>query len=146
MADPISLVASLVTVLATGIKLSKTIIQTIDSIRNPPKHIKAISADLKGLYHVLGTLYGAMSSDDTRRGVMHPAASDGLETTLSNTIEVFVEITKLVNKFAEANNSNNMNKWAGMKSMWKAEEVERWSRRLADQKLTLNIAISTANL
>jgi hypothetical protein len=146
MADPISLVASLVTLLSTGIKLSKTIIQTIDSIRNPPKHIKAISADLKGLYHVLGILYGAMSSDDTSRGVLHPAVSDSLETALSNTIKVFVEITKLVNKFAEANNGDNMNRWAGMKSMWKAEEVERWSRQLADQKLTLNIAIATANL
>lgn len=125
MADPVSLVASLVALLSTGIKLSKAIHQAIDSIKNSPKHIKSISTDLKGLYHVLGILYGAMSSADTRGGVLHPAVSESLETTLINTIEVFKELQVLVNSFIEADNKADVNKWAGTRYLWKAEEVER---------------------
>jgi hypothetical protein len=146
MADPLSLVASLVTLLSTGIKLSKTISQTVDLIKHSPKHIKMISADLKGLYHVLGILYSVISSDDTRAGVLHSAVSDSLETTLSNIIQIFKELQMLVNSFVETRNRADPNKWAVVKYAWKAEEVEAWRKQLVNHKLTLNIAIATANL
>jgi hypothetical protein len=65
---------------------------------------------------------------------------------MNNIIHIFKELQILVNNFVDAHDKADRIKWAGVTYTWKAEGVVAWGKQLVNHKLTLNIAIATANL
>ena len=60
MPEPITIVAGVTTIVGNVWRISKGVSDLIEGIENAPKHILAVSQDVRGLYGVLGPLQGLL--------------------------------------------------------------------------------------
>ena len=146
MAEPLGLATAIGTLISYGYKLTKTTYEAIDSFKTAPKHLRAISRDLKALYSVLGPLYGYLSEDDTATGVLHRSISLELKEVLANCVDIFKELATIVNEYSRDEIVGNVAKWHSALWPWKEKEVTRWREHLSANKITLNIAIASIKL
>jgi hypothetical protein len=56
MPEPVTIVSAVGTIVVNGIKLCLSVYGTIDGMKQAPKHLKAVSSDLKAFYGILGTI------------------------------------------------------------------------------------------
>ena len=163
MPDPLSVATGVSALVGTAVKGCKTIWTFIDGIKTAPAEVCAISDDLKAFYTVLATLRTILDDEEMFPGLLHPLASPDLESTMNSSIKIFQELTSILNayfapqinrtvadstKFKDKTRALvNMSTWKSVQyTSIKELDVKRLRDRLAQNKKTLNIAISVANL
>jgi hypothetical protein len=169
MPDPISIATGAVALVKTAFSLCQAIYEAVDRIREAPKHLRAISSDLKGFYSVLGTLDGYIHDEDMVLGVLHPSTSEDLGEVLANSVSIFKDLQTMINEFLKEfsvvdKNANekstkrsqprdksvepkvDVSKWNSIRSTWKEKEIRILREHLASHKVTLNVTIAMANL
>ncbi|KAF4441586.1 hypothetical protein F53441_11990 [Fusarium austroafricanum] len=147
MAEAVGLAASLIGLLTTAYKLSRTIYGAVDSISSAPVHIKAVSSDTKAMFSVLGTLSSYLDDEDNAMGVLHRVVAADLGEVLTNSISVLKELHILVGEFIKCESrGQNVGKWNSLRLHFKETEVKQWREQLVAHKITLSVAISMANL
>lgn len=139
------LAASIGTLISIAYKLAKSIYVTIDDTKDAPEYLKSVGRDLKAFYSILGSLYSYLSDEDTAVGVLHPANSD-LKDVLSECVRLFQDIQTITSEFITDKATGKLSRWYLVKWPWKEKEVKRLRDHLSVAKVTLNVAISTANL
>ena len=137
-------------------KLCFGVYQTIHSIKSAPKHLRTISQDLKVFYAVLGNLQGYLDHEDTARGVLHPATLKDLDVVLHACVTTLKDLNIIINGFirnfgtdqsaSKRAGTDDVTKWQSFRSSWKEGEIRTLRTHLANNKLTLNIAIVVASL
>ncbi|KAM0424752.1 hypothetical protein ACHAPT_010062 [Fusarium lateritium] len=148
MAESVGLAASLITLLGTAYKLSKSIYGTVDSISAAPTHIRAVSSDAKAMFSVLGTLSSYLNDEDNAMGVLHRVVAADLGDVLTNSISVLKELQILVGEFVKGENTGgqSIGKWKSIRLHFQEAEVKQWREQLVAHKITLSVAIAMANL
>ncbi|KAI0185559.1 hypothetical protein EV127DRAFT_515126 [Xylaria flabelliformis] len=146
MADPLSLLTSISGLVVSAYRLAASVYTTIEGIKGAPKNILAVSVDIKALYAILGTLQSYLSEDDFSAGLLHRAISSDLGTALSNIVSVFKEIQTSVNGYKNAQESAPVSTWPSLKWHFRETQIRRWGEQLSSHKITLSVAIATANL
>jgi Fungal N-terminal domain of STAND proteins len=146
MVDPLTIASGVSALVSNAYKLCFSISQTIDGIATAPRHIRAISRDLKAFYSVLGTLKAYLDDEEISGGVLHPATSADLEAVLTNCMTIFKDFNTIVKNYIKKSSEGGVT--LARSGQWTWNEKEIWSLRehLAAHKITLNVAIAAANL
>ena len=146
MAEAIGAASSVITLVITAYQSCKTLYDTLSTLRNAPKHIRYISCDLEDFYLVLGTIQAIADDKDSAQGILQPMTSENLIGVLKNSLVVFSDISAIVNSYTIQGNSVSSSKWQRLKWSFKEKDVEDLRKTLLAHKMTLNMAISVANL
>ena len=148
MAEPISLAASLITVAITASELCQAVYQTLSTLREVPKQLRHIHSDLGDFYKVLGTLQALLEDEETMGGVVQPMTSINLQNVLNNSVTIFKELAALIKPFEEQGQggSTALTPWQRVKWVFGEKERLELRKMLIGNKITLNLAISIANV
>jgi hypothetical protein len=142
MADPLSTVAGVVGVLGFALHGAKRLYELIDGIQGAPHDVAAISADLKALYEVLGTLE-SMDKSSERLQPLYCC----LQAPLDNCVEVFAEFTTTLHNFTHITRNNTRRKrvWSNIVWAFKDKEVQLLQDTLITYKASLDLAVGAIN-
>ncbi|KAF2116172.1 hypothetical protein BDV96DRAFT_645511 [Lophiotrema nucula] len=147
--DPISACAAVIGAVSQAIDIGFTIYNLIDGIKSMPDDVRRLGVEMQGLYQVLTLLSSSLEAQKSK------ATSDGfpvhminnIKELVENCIGVFYEIKVVVKPYMESEKSVVKQWKKGFK--WvvaKEETVITLQRALGNNKLTLELAISTLNL
>jgi hypothetical protein len=146
MPEPITIAAGIGSLLTSTYTLSKTLYQSIDGIRQAPRHLMLIPYDLKTFYSILGTLHEYLQEDDTTAGVLHPTIRQDLDGVLTQCVSLFQDIGAFIAEFLRNDATSTMSNWRAMRYSWKENEMVQLKEHLMAHKLTLSLALCSANL
>jgi hypothetical protein len=71
MPEPITIASAVSAIVANGIKLCFGVYGTIDGMKQAPKHLKAVSSDLKDFYSILGTIQWYLDDKELTQGACY---------------------------------------------------------------------------
>lgn len=137
-----SAILSLVT---TAYSSCQKLHSTFNGVRNAPKHIAVISKDLEGFYLVLGTIQALLDEKEFSAGIVQYAQSENLCKVLEDCLFVFKDFGTIISEYQAHSMDPAMRTWQRLKWTFKESEIKDLRRKLIDCKVTLNLAISTAN-
>ena len=146
MAEVLGVASALSTLICTAYTLCKTVHNTINRIRNTPRHIHLIAKDLEDFYVSLGTVQATLDNEDATQGILKPTTSENLTRVLQNSLTVFSDINAIVQRYAAQGDGVDLSTWQRLRWTYKEKEVEELRRRLWDHRMTLNMTISVASL
>ena len=146
MAEVIGLASGIATLVAATCTSCQTLSNAIDGIKNAPKHAAIIGNDLKDFYRVLGTLQALLDDEESAAGVVQSATSENLSRVLESSMSIFADINGLIGDFSSRGSSTEVKLWRRVRWTFKEKEVGELRRNLTAHKITLNLAISVANL
>ncbi|PWI64509.1 hypothetical protein PCL_09590 [Purpureocillium lilacinum] len=132
--------SDIVGIIRAALHSSKGLLQFIDSLQSAPDDVAAISADLKGLHEVLGSLAG-MENEMAGHGLLF----DVLRRPLENCVDVFDKFTRTLRRYT-VTARDGLEKFVAWKSIaWvlKDKEIQLLRDTLATYKATLSIAVGT---
>ena len=146
MAEVIGLASGIATLIAATYTSCQTLSNTIDGIKSAPKYVGVIGKDLQDFYRILGTLQALLDDGESTAGIVQSATSENLSRVLENSISIFADINKIVSDFSSHGSSTEVKLWRRIRWTFKDKEVGELRRNLTAHKITLNLAISVANL
>lgn len=146
MPEPVAIAAGVASLLTSTYTLSKALYQAVDVILQAPTHLKLVSQDLKAFYSILSTLHGYLQEEDTAAGVVHPATCRDLRETLTQCLQIFQQLGELIAEFLRNDATEEVSKWKTVRYLWKQDEVSRIREHLMAHKVTINLAVCSANL
>jgi hypothetical protein len=139
MAEPIGLASGLLTLATFAFHSSITLYNTVQSFQSHPKRVRDLIEELEALSGVLGPLTETISATTD-------ADLSALDLPLlrcGNSCKEFeLEITKCSSRSGGSRTS--FRDWAKLRYM--GEDIDGFRRLLAGYKLTINIALTDANL
>jgi hypothetical protein len=139
MAEPIGLASGLLTLATFAFHSSITLYNTVQSFQSHPKRVRDLTEELEALSGVLGPLTETISATTD-------ADLSALDLPLlrcGNSCKEFeLEITKCSSRSGGSRTS--FRDWAKLRYM--GEDIDGFRRLLAGYKLTINIALTDANL
>ena len=143
----IALASSIVTLVSAVGKSSQMLYNTIQAIKNAPKHISKISSDLQDFHHVLGILQALVSDDDDVAGVIRPESLANLEQVLKECLKIFQDMSRVVDDYVSHGSASvGTSPWQRLKLTFKEKEIRNLIEESMSCKVTLNLAIAVANL
>jgi hypothetical protein len=152
MTDPLSITAGVVGLVSFAYSLCSSTFETFDKIADAPKHMQDVSVDLKSMYGILATLQYYLDDETTSKGVLHPMTSIDLEDILKNCIDIFQRLGTLVGHYrkdettaGQSERRGEFGVWKRVRATWKEPQIKVLRNELAAHKLTLNVALATAN-
>jgi hypothetical protein len=146
MPEPITIASAVSAIVANGIKLCLGVYGTIDGMKQAPKHLKAVSSDLKDFYSILGTIQWYLDDKELTQGLLHTQSCDNLQSILANCVSVLQDFDKIVSGYIKAGQKSSVTGWQKVSWTWKIADVENLRRHLSDHKASLSVAIGMANL
>lgn len=148
MPEPLlTLICGVSAIVSNAWKISKDLYELIDGIKNAPTHISAISGDLQGLYMVLGVLQGLLPSLDVNqlhRGLI--PIFESLHLNMDNCFATLIETFKKLIRYTTVTGEVKMSKWVAFRWQFKEKDIGLLRGHLAAYKMTVNLALATANL
>jgi hypothetical protein len=146
-ADPLAIATALTTLIEEAYTLAESLYGTVNSLNGAPTEIAEISTDTQDLVSILANLQSYLDDEENSARVTHRLVARNLADVLKNTISVLKELQLMVQ------DAINGNVGAEMTDILKALEwnfregkVQQWRQQLYAHKMTLNLAISMANL
>ncbi|KAJ9220449.1 hypothetical protein DTO169C6_7193 [Paecilomyces variotii] len=129
--------------------VSKGLYEFIEGIKNAPRHVLAIAQDVRGLYLVLGSLQGLLAclhQDSLPSNVLPMLES--LQQPLDHCLFAFRQLQQKVGRYTKpaSDGQVRMRKWTAFRWQFTEKEADVWREHLISYKLTLDVAIATANL
>jgi hypothetical protein len=146
MAEPITIAATITTLVTKAFSISQQVYNQTQLIRNAPQFIKAITNDLEDFYSILGTLMGYLEDEELSAGLIHSASRTNIDSALENCLSIFTRINIAIKSFEARGRTGAIGSWHKIKYSFMKDEIEGLGRELCAYKMTLNMAISLANL
>lgn len=143
MAEAVGLASAVITLA----KSCQGLYNAISRIKKAPKHIDLLSRDLKDLDLILDTLQALFKDDEFSVG--SPASLsqfENLAPVLQNCSSIFSGIQTIVDGYKSQGTSADLGTWKRLQWTFKEKEIEGYRKDLVTHKMTLNIAISVANM
>ena len=143
MADPLSIAAGVTGLLGFALHGSRRMVEFIESIRDAPKDIAAISADLKALYEVLASLAGMQDQFDR-----NPTMSSYLRVPLENCVDIFTDFTTTLNQYVATTRDGTVKvrTWKNIVWAFKEKEINLFRDTVLAYKASLSLAVGTMTL
>jgi uncharacterized protein (UPF0264 family) len=146
MPEPITIASAASAIVVTGIKLCLGVYGTIDGMKQAPKHLKAVSSDLKDVHSILGTIQGYLDDKELTQGLLHTQSCDNLQSILANCVSVLRDFDEIVSGYIKAGRESSVTRWQKISWAWKFDDVDSLRKHLSDHKASLSVAIGMANL
>jgi hypothetical protein len=147
MPEPITIVAGVTTIVGNVWRISKDVSDLIEGIENAPKHILAVSQDVRGLYGVLGPLQGLLQDlkgDRLPENVV--PIFEGLQQPLDHCFWAFRELQMKICKYTKPMGDIRRSKWTAFRWQFTEKDTNAYRAHLASYKLTVDVAFAAANL
>ena len=120
--------------------------ELIDGIQGAPEAVKALSKDLHALQGVLEALNNLLAdSHFTERGLC-AEAMPALEPHLQNCTTTLDSIFMAIARHTKPSGDPRKSKWSGFIWYFREKEILTLQNRLATYKMSLDLAVSVANL
>jgi hypothetical protein len=142
----LAIAGAVANLIANGIKICLGVYGTIDNIKQAPRHIVAISADLKTFYSILASIEVCLDEDDLKRGLLHRQSYDSLRQVLLDGVNILKAFHKIIHRYLRAGRECTPSLWQRLQWSWKEADVKRLRTHLMDNKQTLSVALSMAHL
>ncbi|KAJ9241307.1 hypothetical protein DTO271D3_8388 [Paecilomyces variotii] len=147
--DAIGIISGIMQIVTNVYSVSKGLYEFIEGIKNAPRHVLAIAQDVRGLYLVLGSLQGLLAclhQDSLPSNVLPMLES--LQQPLDHCLFAFRQLQQKVGKYTKpaSDGQVRMRKWTAFRWQFTEKEADVWREHLISYKLTLDVAIATANL
>jgi len=146
MPEPVTIASAAGAIVVNGIKLCLSVYGTIDGMKQAPRHLKAVSSDLKDFYSILGTIQVYLDEKELTQSLLHTQACDNLQSVLANSISVLLDFEKIVTGYIKAGQESSVTGWQKVSWTWRLAEVESLRNHLSDHKESLSVAIGMANI
>ncbi|XP_014550964.1 hypothetical protein COCVIDRAFT_42647 [Bipolaris victoriae FI3] len=138
MADPISAVSAIITLVTFGIKSSSTLYQTLKELNNHQKYVRELKAELDVLSLVLASLHQAILDDEADFTLLKlPLFRCGCAC-----IEFNMVVKDATKQFYGSLAS--FRDWAKLKYM--GDDIDNFTDSLAAYKSTINIALTDSSV
>ncbi|KAK7576789.1 hypothetical protein V3481_015351 [Fusarium oxysporum f. sp. vasinfectum] len=139
MSDPLSVTASVVGIVGALLHGSKRLFEFIDSLRNAPKDIAALSTDLRALYEVLAHITNVQDKLSS-----NPGLCVSLKAPLENCLRIFDEFTTLLQGFTQISRDGTIKVrvWKNMAWAFKDKEVQLFRDTITTYKVSLDMAVN----
>lgn len=146
MAETVGL-ASAVIGLGTLAKSCQGLYNVISRIKKASKHIDLLSRDLKDLCIILDTLQALFNDNEFLVGSLASLSRfEDLEPVRDICMSILNDIRTMVDGYKSQGTSADLGTWKRLQWTFKEKEIEGYRKDLVTHKMTLNIAISVANM
>ncbi|KAJ9263432.1 hypothetical protein DTO212C5_7617 [Paecilomyces variotii] len=147
--DAIGIISGIMQIVTNVYSVSKGLYEFIEGIKNAPRHVLAIAQDVRGLYLVLGSLQGLLAclhQDSLPSNVLPMLES--LQQPLDHCLFAFRQLQQKIGRYTKpaSDGQVRMRKWTAFRWQFTEKEADVWREHLISYKLTLDVAIATANL
>jgi hypothetical protein len=147
MAEAIGTASAIIQVVAACLQICQITTQLADQIKNAPKHIAAFRNDTTSFYAILGTLQSYLDHEDTAGGILHSTTRNDVQDVLQNCIGIFQQFQYILGDYLKSTSAVVPTPtWQRVTWTWKEKEVLQLRDQLSAHKITLNVAIATANM
>jgi hypothetical protein len=146
MPEPITIASAIGAIVVNGIKLCLSVYGIIDGMKQAPKHLKAVSSDLKDFYSILSTIQVYLDDKKLTQGLLHTQSCDNLQSIMANSLSVLLDFEEIVSGYIKAGQESSVTRWQKVSWTWKLADVESLRKHLSDHKASLSVAIGMANL
>jgi hypothetical protein len=140
MADPLSLMASLIAVATAGIQVSRTLYNFAGVIGGASEEIMSIGKEISAFSGVLRDLHDFL---DDAKDLISKRALANANRILEDCKEVFAKIQRMLDS---CNAGPRMNFWQSLQWSFRRDRVKPMCAKLESFKLTLAILLSTMRL
>lgn len=139
MAEAVGLASGLLTLASFAFQSSITLYETVKSFHSHPKRVRDLIEELEALIGVLGPLKDMLASP---AGASLPALDLPLKRCGNACIEFEQQIMKCLSR--SGGDRKSFRDWARLRYM--RDDIDGFRRLIAGYKLTINIALTDANL
>ncbi|KAI1855599.1 hypothetical protein JX266_000464 [Neoarthrinium moseri] len=138
--DPVTIVTTAATVVGTAIKVSKSLYDAVEALKDAPADVRSLCATVNSVKSAVGRLVGFMRSRDCDW-------PDGwLEGVAQNVEAIGDELTEVEKLVADWNSSKVMGKmgatWRSFNWYFNADQIAKSTRRLRDANADLLMQVS----
>lgn len=133
MAEAFGIFASVAGLVALSINVSKQIYTVATDIKDAPKSIKALNAEISGLSSVLAHIKAVMKEDF---GSQYPS-DDGSAQYLRPVLDSCEETFHKIQKKLEPYNKDSLRK--SLRFLFEEKEIEKYKQSLGTHKQTLTV-------
>ncbi|KAH8588307.1 hypothetical protein B0O99DRAFT_693593 [Bisporella sp. PMI_857] len=126
---PITIIADVTTIVSKVFRISKDVSDLVDAIENAPKHILAVSQDVRSLCGVLGPLQGLLQ-----------------DPKLKSCLRMWFRYSKACKSRCIIVWDIRRSKWAWFWWQFKEKEANAYRAHLTSYKLTVDVALAAENL
>lgn len=145
MADPVSIAASIASLISVGTKTSIQLCQFIEDVRAAPSNIRDLSKELTDLCSILKRLQTAFSNTNSQGSKQHEELSADFENVLDSCMDKFIQLQLLVKAHEIKDGDGALaRKWKGWRWTFQEKEVMALKTQLEAHKATLNITLTMA--
>lgn len=135
MAEAFGIFASVAGLVALSISVSKQIYTVATDIKDAPKSIKALNAEISGLSSVLAHIKAVMKEDFGSQYPFDDGSAQYLRPVLDNCEETFYKIQKKLEPYN--NNKESLRK--SLRFLFEEKEIEKFKQSLGTHKQTLTV-------
>ncbi|KAF4344544.1 GATA transcription factor [Fusarium beomiforme] len=143
MSDPLSVTASVISIVGALLHGSKRLYEFIDSLQSAPKDIAVLSTDLRALFEVLVHITNVQDKFSS-----NPGLCAGLKAPLENCLHIFDEFTILLQSFTEISRDGTVRVrvWKHVAWAFKDKEVQLFRDTITTYKVSLDMALNAITL
>ena len=148
MADPLSIIASVVSVGTAALQSSKLLYELVDGIVNAPEEIIAISKDTHAFYDIVASLASALTDDEVTKYVSEDVVIVAMLANLKNPLRNCAMtlgqlMVKIQSRVRPAENGMSFRFSVNVQWYFKKKSVKESLDRLGHNKATLDTALNT---
>ncbi|ETS75199.1 hypothetical protein PFICI_13683 [Pestalotiopsis fici W106-1] len=149
--DPLTVITTAASVVGTAIKISKTLYDTVEALKDAPSDVRALYATVESVKSAVSRLVALMNDGD--KCVWPDSWLDDVSADIETIGAELGEVQKLVEDWEAdrggrrkdtGTGSNAMrDAWRNWKWHFNAEEIQRCTKRLRDARDDLGLQLST---
>lgn len=148
MADPLSIIASVVAVSTAALESAQLLLQLIDGIKNAPEEITAISNDTHAFYDIVLSLESSLKDEDVvgvvRENTAMMAMVANIEKPLRNCSATLDRVMLKIGSRVKSGNDGKGSRFSsGAQWYFRKKGIKESLDRLGQNKATLNLALNT---
>jgi hypothetical protein len=146
MADPFGIAAGVLGIAISTLHVARKLKELIDGIQGAPEAVKALSKDLHALQGVLEALNSLLGDSRFTEARLCAEAMPALEPHLQNCTTTLDSIFVAIARHTKPSGDPKKSKWSGFIWAFREKEILTLQNRLTTYKMSLDLAISVANL
>jgi hypothetical protein len=146
MVDPFGITAGVIGVALSALHSARRLKELIDGIQGAPEAVRALSEDLYALQDVLKSLNTLLQDArfTGRRG--RAEAMPALEPHLKNCADTLDSMFLAIARHTKSSGDPSKSKWSSFVWYFREKELLTLQNRLKTYKMSLDLAVSIANL
>ena len=148
MSDPLSVIASVVSIAGFALHSARRLKDVIDGIQGAPRAVQAVSSDLQAVSGVLDTLHRLLGQTKSRKRVspMELELVTILQLPLHNCVSTCKEIDDAIKPHIKPTSQAKGSRWSKLAWYWREKDMLALQTKLMTSKSSLEMAIAVTTM